>query len=181
MHRAHGISLVELLVALALSSLLSAVMVVAYTGSRQHYFYQEQSARLQENGRHAMRLLARELSMAGFYGGAAGLRNSAPGRPAGDCGDRPWALVTRPAIDLVNDAVTGDLPRSVYGRAFSCVAANELVNGSDVLAIRRSASRASVLRGTADSMLSSSTVRTWYLRTESGNASTWEQWRPRNP
>ena len=77
-----GLTLVELLVAMALGVILSGGVVAAYLGSKRHYVYEDQVARVQENGRYALQLLRRELAMAGFYGG--------PRCPPG-----PWVLIVR--------------------------------------------------------------------------------------
>ena len=79
-------------------------MVSAYTASRRHFYYQEQVARVQENGRHAMRLLAREVAMSGYYAGLEAFGGREPGHVSGDCADTLWALPVSPALDLVNDA-----------------------------------------------------------------------------
>ena len=63
MIRSRGLSLVELLVALVLGVILAATMVSAYTASRRHFFYQEQVARLQENGRITNADLARSVNL----------------------------------------------------------------------------------------------------------------------
>ena len=75
-----GLTLIELLVSLALGVTLSAAMVATYADSRRHQFYALEVARLQENGRHALRLVARDLAMAGFRSGIPG----APLPPAPD-------------------------------------------------------------------------------------------------
>ena len=73
MNLQRGLTLIELLVTLALGVTLSAAMVSAYADSRRHQFYALEVARLQENGRHALRLVTRDLAMAGFHGGVPGM------------------------------------------------------------------------------------------------------------
>ncbi|MEJ2576760.1 MAG: PilW family protein [Gammaproteobacteria bacterium] len=75
-HRAAGLTLVELLLALALSLLLMAGVATLFAASKRTYRLQEAAARVHENGRHAVNLLLRELRGAGYAGCA-----SAPARP----------------------------------------------------------------------------------------------------
>ncbi|MEW6679109.1 MAG: PilW family protein [Pseudomonadota bacterium] len=60
-----GLSLVELLVAIALGLVLLAGIGTIYVGSQQTYRMQEANARLQENGRYAIEIIGRSLRQAG--------------------------------------------------------------------------------------------------------------------
>lgn len=66
--RQHGLSLVELMVALLISSLIMIGVVQVFSASRQTYTVDEGMARLQENGRFALDFLARDIRMAGNMG-----------------------------------------------------------------------------------------------------------------
>lgn len=66
--RQRGMSLVELMVGLTIGMFLVAVMGAVYLGSKSTFLAQESGARLQENGRYAMDLLANDLRMSGFRG-----------------------------------------------------------------------------------------------------------------
>ena len=66
--RAHGMSLVELMVGLSIGLFGVAVMGVMYVGSKTTYVAQESGSRLQENGRFAMDTIANDLRMSGFKG-----------------------------------------------------------------------------------------------------------------
>lgn len=63
-----GVSLVEILVALVISLILIAGMVRIFMGSEQTYGYQDALSRMQEDGRHAIEHLRRELRMVGYQG-----------------------------------------------------------------------------------------------------------------
>lgn len=63
-----GFSLVELMVAMALSMVLLLGVVSIYTNSKQTYNTQEGLSRLQENARFAMGRITREIAAAGFMG-----------------------------------------------------------------------------------------------------------------
>jgi type IV pilus assembly protein PilW len=68
MNRSAGFSLVELMVAMALSMVLLLGVVSIYTNSKQTYNTQEGLSRLQENARFAMGRLTREIAAAGYLG-----------------------------------------------------------------------------------------------------------------
>lgn len=65
---AGGVSLIELLVALAIGSLLILGLVQVFAGSRTAYQLSSGLARTQENGRFAIDILQRDLRMAGHMG-----------------------------------------------------------------------------------------------------------------
>jgi type IV pilus assembly protein PilW len=63
-----GLSLVELMVALALGSALIAGAVYVYSQSRSTYRVSENIARLQEQGRYVISVIEPDLELAGYYG-----------------------------------------------------------------------------------------------------------------
>lgn len=63
-----GVSLVELMVALAIGSLLVLGLVQVFAASRAAYQMSEGIARVQENARFAMDFLQRDIRMAGHFG-----------------------------------------------------------------------------------------------------------------
>lgn len=65
--RQSGLTLVELLIAMALGLLVLLAIVSLYVGSRQTFRIQEDSARLQETGRYAIETLGRSIRQAGFW------------------------------------------------------------------------------------------------------------------
>lgn len=66
--RQKGLSLVELLVALALGAFITVGIIQMFTANRETYQVSVGQARLQENARFAMEFLARPIRMAGFAG-----------------------------------------------------------------------------------------------------------------
>lgn len=72
-----GLTLIELLIALALGLLLVAALGYLYAGQRQSWRTLEAVARLQENGRYALELLGQDLRMVG-YGGCLSLAELKP-------------------------------------------------------------------------------------------------------
>ncbi len=63
-----GFSLVELMVAMAIGSLLIVGAVFVYSQSRTSFTLNETQARLQENGRYVLSVLEPEIQMAGYFG-----------------------------------------------------------------------------------------------------------------
>ncbi|MCK7593228.1 PilW family protein [Pseudomarimonas salicorniae] len=63
-----GLSLIELLVAMALGLLLLLGLVQIFSGIRNTFAASESLARVQENGRFAMEFLRRDVRMAGHFG-----------------------------------------------------------------------------------------------------------------
>jgi len=174
----HGLSLVELLVSMLLGVFLSAVMVSAYLGAKRSYFYEEQISRMQENGRYALRLLTRELGMAGFYGGLLSTEGVVPVSVATDCSAPQWALNPAKPLELVNDYNGADTPMTLDLTRFTCLDSADIRPGTDILAIKRTAAEASSRRGAPATALTRSTVQRWYLRLRGGQHPAWEQLRP---
>jgi len=175
---ASGLTLVELLVSMLLGLLLIAGVISAYLNASRHYAHEEQMARMQENGRYAMRLLSREFAMAGFYGGSPISVDIAAASVGTDCSVGDWALDARNPLDMINDYAGQSPPVSQHLTAFSCLDSAAIAWHTDLVAIKRTAADASLLRGIPAESLTSSTVEAWYLRVVSGVAPAWEKLRP---
>ena len=68
MTKQSGLTLIELMIALALGLMLSAGALMMFIGNKDTATLQEQYARVQENGRFATDILMREIRPAGFSG-----------------------------------------------------------------------------------------------------------------
>jgi len=64
----HGLTLVEVMIAITISLILLAGVMQIFTGSRQTYRVQDNMARLQENGRFAMSFLSRDIRAGDYWG-----------------------------------------------------------------------------------------------------------------
>lgn len=73
--KTRGVTLVELLVAITISSIVAIGIGSVYTGSKRSFKLQEEFSRMQENGRFAMNYIARFVRGAGFSGCSAALDN----------------------------------------------------------------------------------------------------------
>lgn len=71
----HGLSLIELLVAMGLGLILVVGIGTVYLGSRQTYRMQEANARVQETGRFALEVIGRSLRQAGAGANISGAQN----------------------------------------------------------------------------------------------------------
>lgn len=67
-HRLRGVTLVELLVALALGLAVLVGLSAVYVAAKQSFRFQETSGRLQEDAMFALEIISRDLRMAGFAG-----------------------------------------------------------------------------------------------------------------
>ena len=67
-NKKNGLTLIELLIALVLSSLLTAVLYRAFIGQQRTYTVEDQVAEMQQNVRIAMGQMTREIRMAGHGG-----------------------------------------------------------------------------------------------------------------
>jgi type IV pilus assembly protein PilW len=175
---ADGLSLVELLVSMLLGLILSGGIVSAYLSAKRNYLYEEQTARMQENGRYAMRLLSRELTMAGFVGGVPALDSVSPAAVGTDCSDRDWILDVAHPLELVNDYAGQSVPLSLHSTPLTCLDSAAIALNTDLIAIKRTAGEASVRRGIPAAGLTASTTASWYLRLTSGDHPQWEKLRP---
>lgn len=108
-YRQRGIGLVEIMIALTISLVLTAGVIQFYLGSKQSYRLEDALSRVQETGRFAMSAISRDARMADFWG----------------CG-------ARASLTLVNRLSSTDIPfhQAVYGTN------NEGLNGSDTLVLR---------------------------------------------
>ncbi len=64
----HGLTMIELMIAVLLSVFVTAAVIKMFTGSNKSRHLQENIARLQENGRFAMDFIIADTRMAGHWG-----------------------------------------------------------------------------------------------------------------
>ena len=105
-----GLSLVELLVALAIGLLIVAGVVQVYISARQAYRTTEALARVQEAGRFALSFLARDIRMAGYSGCANAESipvNNIVDLDGDGSADSGYSLDTAAAIRIDDDITSG--------------------------------------------------------------------------
>lgn len=140
-----GFSLVEIMIALLLSMILAIAIVSVFVNNSYSFNQDENVARMQDDARHALREVAFEISMAGHYADLH-LPDSVTqdaaltiGTDCGPAGDVNWIYRAVDAgtgeslsITAIDNATNADV-----AAAHSCFAANEVLPGTDVVAIRR--------------------------------------------
>jgi type IV pilus assembly protein PilW len=171
-----GFSLVDLLISLFLGVILSWTAAEVYLASVRSYLLKVEMANIQNNGRFALAVLRRELMQVGFLGGASTLSPLESKAVSRDCvNSGAWALDTAVPMDFVNDfGIAGARPfATAAGRELSCLTAGDVMIGTDILSIKRTAGDYTVRNG---SYASSATARDmqWYLRLHNDEATA--QW-----
>jgi Tfp pilus assembly protein PilW len=133
------------MIAMLLSLVLATAVVSVFVNNSHSFNQDENVARMQDDARHALREIAFEISMAGHYADLhipdivtpdAGL---SIGTDCGPAGELNWIYRTvEPGTDesLSITAIDNATSAQVVA-AHSCFAANEILPGTDVVAIRR--------------------------------------------
>ncbi|BAU47703.1 type IV pilus assembly protein PilW [Sulfurifustis variabilis] len=124
----HGVNLVELMVAMTIGLLILAAVSTLLLDSKRSYVMQDGMARLQENARHAMQTIMRDLRMAGYYGCAdeiTSVTNTLNGSSGGE------------AFDVSNPIQGSDDRSNWYPLASPAVPPpTDMLAGTDAIAIR---------------------------------------------
>ena len=116
--------------------------------------------------------------MAGFFAGVLSMDAVTPVSVGIDCSPANWALDGRAPVEMVDDYHGQFTPVSLNSTPFSCLEGAGIVPFTDILAIKRTASEASVLRGVPAPHLTRSTVEQWYLRLPDDGNPIWKKLRP---
>jgi type IV pilus assembly protein PilW len=154
--RQRGLTLVELLVGLAISSLIIVGTVFVYSQSRTSYTLNDKQARLQEYGRYALSVLEPDLQLAGYFGfsnNPTDLRftDGSNEFPVSQLEQIDPQQVEAPAaIHTCGNNFALDLIETVQGTngtyfsaATACAPASAFQAGSDTLTIRRASTATS--------------------------------------
>lgn len=149
----HGFSLIELMISLLLAALVLAGVAALFQQSKSSAVQDEQIARMQENGRFALRVMSRELSMMGYFAGMLSLKpdvkldtTDADGTIACDTStNNDWgaSLVhENDADDMATlDGAIKETSLQFYDNAtasdYDCIDDVDILDGTDVVAIKR--------------------------------------------
>ncbi len=141
-----GLSLVELMIALAIGAVLSLAVSNLFLDYRIRHLQGVELGRLQENGRYALRYLSREMELAGFLGRELE-GDSVRGLQRGE-GCFQYLLEAGVALEHHDNVgtpgtATTDRPRLPV----DCLAGRSPVVGSDVLVLRRTLDSPAVILG----------------------------------
>lgn len=134
-----GLSLVELMVAMAVGLVLVAGLVTLFSNSSTTYSEMEKTSQQIENGRYAIDLITQDLHQAGFYGQFAGTLAAPAALPDPCAAPTAAALFADMALavqnyDAPNFTTAPALPANCTA---SLLTAANIVPGSDILVIRR--------------------------------------------
>lgn len=88
-----GVTLVELMIAVTISSIVMIGIGSVYTSSKRSFKLQEEFSRLQENGRFAINHITRFVRGSGYSGCASAIKNSTSSI-LNNPDDNPWAFDT---------------------------------------------------------------------------------------
>lgn len=155
-----GLTLIELMISLLIGALVLLGTVSLFQQSRASSAQDEQIARMQENGRFALRVVSRELSMLGYWGGI--LETSAittGGASAGTDCKTGWMIDLDPSLEFESGATASAYP--------DCIADADILDGTDVLAIKRVSDQPVLSTDAAGTETGSVSAGEIYLKTNS--------------
>ena len=129
----HGITLVELMVAMVIGLVLSGAAIMIYSNSKHTFGVQVNIANVQENGRYVLQLLQEDIRMAGYWG----------------LNYRPKSIKTVEAITLNNECAEGwstDTTKPIHvlnndnSSYATCISDVDYKSGTDILTVRHASS-----------------------------------------
>ena len=140
-----GFTVVELMIAVTLSMLLGLAIVTVFVNNSYSFDQDDNMARMQDDARHALREIAFDLSMAGHYAElhipAAVAFDGALviGADCGPAGEVNWMYRTFEAGTGNSLSITAidNATNATAAAAHSCFAGGELLEGTDVVSIKR--------------------------------------------
>ncbi|HEB26444.1 MAG TPA: prepilin-type N-terminal cleavage/methylation domain-containing protein [Porticoccus sp.] len=157
--RSKGFTLIELMIALLLGLLLSAGIISVFVEGKRNFVQDDEVSRVQENGRYSLRLLSRELGMAGFFGGVPNSSLVTGGSVTTDCGPSgdDWLLEGEAPLEVIDSS---DNSTDTY---YSCFADGDIVAGTDLVTIKRASDFPVIENGEWQSGLTSLVSTRYYL------------------
>ena len=142
-----GFTIIELMVAMLLGLLLGIAIVTVFVQNRHGFDRDESIVRMQDDARQTVRELTNDLSMAGFLadlilpGAVTEDGSLAVATDCGPAGVPNWIFHTVTPGTNDSQVLTGvdNATGATANAAFSCIAAAEIVPGTDVIAVKRMA------------------------------------------
>ena len=140
-----GFTVVELMIALTLSMILSVAIVTVFSDNSYSFKQDENVSRMQDDARHALREIAFDIRMAGHYAdlhlpaSVAADGALAIGTDCGPTGEANWMYRTVEAGtgNAMSLMAIDNATNASVAAAHSCFLANEILPGTDVVAIKR--------------------------------------------
>lgn len=170
-----GFTLIELMVALLLGLLLSGAIISVFLEGKNNFVQDDEVARVQENGRYALRLLSREIGMAGFFGGEPDAIDVNGGAVTGnDCGPtgENWLLLGSTVEDPSDPTTHIASPMEVLDSSdastddyYQCLTDGLVEDDTDILVVKRVSDSAVVVDGEWQAPVSALDADRYYLWT----------------
>ncbi len=138
--KVRGFTLVELMIALTVGSLLTTAVLASYIATSRSMAEDERYALLQENGRYALKTLTDELTMADFWGQMIdpSVITEALGATGGNCADALdlYDASTAARFNNYHENPQGAAPPDVHFTPCNELLSDHL-GGTDLIAIKR--------------------------------------------
>ncbi len=158
-----GFSVVEIMIAMLLSMALAAGIISVFVNNSYSFKQDENISRMQDDARHALREIAFDLSMAGYYadlhvpGSISYDGDLSIGADCGPAGEINWMYraVEVGSGDSLSITAIDNATNSAAMAAHSCFVGGELLDNTDIVSIKR-------VEGAEADVLSSDAA---YLRT----------------
>lgn len=178
-----GFTLIELMIALLLGILLSGAIISVFLEGKSNFIQDDEVARVQENGRYTLRLLSREVGMAGFFGGepdAVDINGGAIGTDCGPSGEN-WLLIGATSKDTANPSAHIASPLEVIDGSdntsdsyFQCLTDGLVLDTTDILVVKRASDSAVIEDGVWQAPVSALDANRYYLWTSNRGQGTTE-------
>ncbi|MFL0808789.1 MAG: PilW family protein [Agarilytica sp.] len=169
--RVSGFTLIELMVSLALGSVLVGGIAGMYLETRQNIAQDEQMARLQENARYTLELLKREIALSGFFAGKGQVAEELDAADvAENCAPYDWATELG-AMEFTNDMPSSGTITTTGGTFLTCLDSADIQEGSDLIVLKRTADAPTLSDGNL--MTADADTSQWYLRIEDYTNYSW--------
>ena len=129
-----GLSLIELMVAITIFALITVSVLTMYTNTSKNYTKDDVIARMQENGRFAIRKIAKDALLVDYWAGYlspnTGINNPIPLTAGNDCGIDIIASQTAIMYYMYNSAGGTGQPMFNPTTATGCNGATGIVGGT---------------------------------------------------
>lgn len=137
--------MVELMIAMALGLLMAGAIITVFVYNRHGFDRDESVMRMQDDARQAVREITEDLRLAGFWADIVLPSAITPdgslavGTDCGPAGVVNWVYqtVTPGTNESLAVTVVDNATGATANASFSCIAAGEIVPGTDVVAIKR--------------------------------------------
>ena len=144
--RQHGLSLVELMVAITIGLVLTAAMGTLIVNTSASHAELAKLNRQIENGRYAYETVADDLRHAGNYGMYNPTKQAVDSPPDACTTDAATLLNSLPyAVQGISNYAASGAASDLRTNLYSCLPSSAIVAGTDVLALRRASTESSTV------------------------------------